>query len=218
MAVITVSRQIGSGGLAIAARVAEALGYRLYDRQLLIDAAEYIGVRPETVERVDEQHHGVVYSTLSTLANLTSGPTMTEEGFQVVVSDLIREIARMGNAVIVGRASQCILRGYAPTFHVHVVAPFITRVERVAERNGIGLKEASAVVQESDQDRRAYNLSVGHCDWNDPQLYDLVVNTDQLSIDAAAELVLTAVRRSGIVSTAPARRQHNDRTPVLARR
>src|SRR5512141_874455 len=149
MAVITVSRQIGSGGSAIATRVAESLGYRLYDRQLLLDASEYIGVRPEALERVDEQHHGVVYSTLSTLTTMLDGPSMTEEGFQIIASDLIREIARVGNAVIVGRAAQCILRGYSPTFHVHIIAPFITRVERIAERNGVSLQMASTIVQES---------------------------------------------------------------------
>ena len=218
MAVITVSRQIGSGGSAIATRVAEALGYRLYDRQLLLDSAEYIGVIPETLERVDEQHHGVVYSTLSTLTSLTSGPKMTEEGFQIIVSDLIREIARVGDAVIVGRAAQCILRGYSPTFHVHVVAPFITRVERIAERNGVSLQEAAAIVQESDQDRRAYNLSVGHSDWCDPMLYDLVINTDQLSVDAAAELILTAARRSGVLGAAPTRRRLHERATVGAGR
>lgn len=218
MAVITISRQIGSGGLAIATRVAESLGYRLYDRQLLLDAAEYIGVRPESLERVDEQHHGVVYSTLSTLTTLWDGPTMTEEGFQVIVSDLIREIARTGNAVIVGRAAQCILRGYSPTFHVHVIAPFITRVERIAERNGVSLHEASAIVQESDQDRRAYNLSIGHSEWCDPALYDLVINTDQLSVDAAAELVLTAARRSGILGAMHGSRPHQERVAAGSRR
>ncbi len=218
MAIITVSRQLGSGGSAIATRVAEALGYRLYDRQLLVEVAEYVGVRPEALERVDEQHHGVVYSTLSTLANLTSGPSMTEEGFQIVVSDLIREIARAGDAVIVGRASQCILRGYSPTFHVHVVAPFITRVERLAERNGVSLQVASAIVQESDQDRRAYCLSVGHCDWCDPMLYDLVVNTDQLSVDAAAELIISAARRSGVLGTTATHRSHHERVAAGTRR
>ena len=217
MAVITVSRQIGSGGSAIAARVAENLGYRLYDRQLLVDAAEYVGVRAEALERVDEQHHGVVYSTLSTMTTLLDGPVMTEECFQIVVSDLIREIARQGNAVIVGRSSQCILRGYSPTLHVHVVAPFITRVERVAERGDLSLHAASALVLESDHDRRAYNLAVAHCDWSDPLLYDLVVNTDQLSVDAAAELILTAARRSGILGVSPVRRQSREHVPALAR-
>lgn len=218
MAVITVSRQFGSGGLAIATRVAESIGYRLYDRQLLLDVAEYVGVRVEQLERVDEQHHGVFYSTLSTVTTMLDGPTMTEECFQIVVSDLIREISRQGNAVIVGRASQCILRGYSPTFHVFVVAPFITRVERIAERLRISLAKASDVVLECDDDRRAYTLSVAHCDGSDPLLYDLVINTDQLSVDAAAELVLTGARRSGLLGPMPVRRPHHEHVAAASTR
>jgi CMP/dCMP kinase len=218
MAVFTVSRQFGSGGLAIATRVAESLGYRLYDRQLLLDVAEYSGVRVEALERVDEQHHGVFYSTLSTMSKLLDGPSMTEECFQIVVSDHIREVARQGNAVIVGRASQCLLRGYSPTFHVFVVAPFISRVERIAERLGISLQKASEVVQECDDDRRAYTLSVAHCDGSDPLLYDLVINTDQLSVDAAADLILTAGRRSGILGATPTHRPHQEHAYAGSRR
>lgn len=217
MAVITVSRQLGSGGSAIAARIADSLGYRLYDHQLIVDAALVAGVRLESAERADERHHGVVYSTLSTITTLWDGPVMTEECLQILVSERIREIAREGNAVVVGRASQCILRGYSPTFHVLIVAPFMTRVERIAARKGMSLPAASAFVQECDEDRRAYSFAVGHCDCSDPLLYDLVVNTDQLSVDAATDLVLAAIKRTRVLAIASARRPAREYAIPLAR-
>ena len=94
-----------------------------------------------------------------------------------------------------------------------VVAPFISRVERIAERLGIGLQKASEVVQECDDDRRAYTFAVARCDGSDPLLYDLVINTDQLSVDAAAELILTAARRSGVLGAGPAAERATSASP-----
>lgn len=202
MAVITISRQLGSYGSAIAERIAETLNYRLYDRELIRRVAEYARVHETSAERVDERHLGSVHSTLSSLAHALEGPRITEECYQIVIGDLIREIAKIGNAVIVGRAAQCILRSYEPAFHVHVIAPYKTRVERIARREGIDYSVAALRVRESDEQRCAFTRAVGRCDWSDPSLYDLVVNTELLSAEDAAEVILTSIRRSNLLGPA----------------
>ncbi len=192
MAAITISRQLGSGGAAIAELVAQRLGFRLLDRELVDAIAARAGVSVETARSFDETYldplEAINYSFLLSLERERISP----ESYQYTASQLIREAATSRSVVVVGRAGQVVLGRYPDTLHVRVVAPFEDRVARVVERDRVGTQEAQRRVKESDEGRRQYVWSVGRRDWDDPLLYDLVVNTHRVRLEAAAKLISEA--------------------------
>ena len=178
MAVITISRQLGSLGTPVAETVAGRLGYRLVWRDLIDRAARRAGA-PE-----------VALSTIDELGLLGFCPSPRAcRAYRKAVDQVMHELAAEGNAVIVGRAGQVILKDQPDAFHIQVIAPAQERARRIAERDGITLRAAQARVRASDCFRRDYLQRFYRVRWDDPELYDLVVNTVHLSPAEAADLI-----------------------------
>lgn len=181
MPTITISRQMGSLGYQVARQVAERLGYRLVWRELINQAAVRAGVPEMALATIDE------------LGLLGVRPTAeAQAAYTLAVQQVMEELAETGNVVIVGRAGQVILRGRADTIHVRVTAPFELRALRVASARNISLQAARAQVTTSDRTRRIYLRQHYQVDWDDPALYDLVLNTARLTSTTAADLVVRA--------------------------
>ena len=199
MIAITISRQLGSGGASIAHLVASELGFRVLDRELIDAVAARVGVSPEAAQTLDEQTYGWASGLIHSLLLAFRGQQLTQESYHYVADQLIRQAAAHENLVVLGRAGQLVL-GFRPqTFHVHVVAPVRDRIERVAARDHVSPEEARKRVEESDEARRRYVHAVGHRDWSDPSLYDLVLNTHRMKPEVAAAVVVDAARRAGVV-------------------
>jgi cytidylate kinase len=109
------------------------------------------------------------------------------------VEQVMMEWADKGNVVIVGRAGQVILRAQPGVLHVRVVAPLDIRAERVATAHGISLESARAQVEASDKFRRHYLKRFYRVSWDDPELYDLVVNTGRVTPATAAEMIVQMI-------------------------
>lgn len=109
-----------------------------------------------------------------------------------MVGMVIRDLAKSGDVLIVGRGSQVLLRDLPQAFHLQVVAPCEQRVETIMEREGLGRREAITGVKASDQTRREYLRRYHGVEWLDPTLYDLVINTGKIPIPLAVELVVAA--------------------------
>ncbi|MGQ9816151.1 MAG: cytidylate kinase-like family protein, partial [Candidatus Roseilinea sp.] len=88
------------------------------------------------------------------------------------------------------------LRGRPGLLHVRIVAPEDVRAARVARRQGISRDAALAQIQTSDRARRDYLRRFHHCRWDDPDLYDLIINTARITAMAAADIICLAVARS----------------------
>ncbi len=193
MPVITVSRQLGSLGRTVGGLVAGRLGYAMVWRDLINQAARRAGAPEAALSAIDE---------LGLLGARTSPKAI--QAYCRAVEQVMKEWADKGNVVIVGRAGQVILRERPGTLHVRVVAPFDTRAARVATAHGISLESARAQVAASDRFRRRYLKRFYHALWDDPDLYDLVVNTGRLTPASAADIVVQAVsRNSEAESVAP---------------
>lgn len=108
---------------------------------------------------------------------------------------VIRSLAERGNVLILGRGSQVILRDWPGSLHVACVAPTDWRAEVVAQRDGLSLEEARRRVHDGDRGRAAFHRRYFKVDVNDPCLYDLVIRTDRIPGETAAELVSVAARR-----------------------
>jgi cytidylate kinase len=219
--IITLSRQLGSDGDSIAARVATALGLTLVDREYVHKIALAAGVPDnllqmlmyerrrslagEVMDSLGGRPGGVSSKTrvsaasplLGTFAPMMPPATVSPEEADQSVGLIIKDIASRGGVLILGQGAQVWLRGYAGACHVQVVAPLDLRIARVAEREGIKVAAARRRVRDCDQARSDYLARYHNAQWLDPLLYHLVINTGQTSVEAAVSLILHAAQAVG---------------------
>jgi len=190
--VITISRQMGSGGRMIAEIVAQKLGWRLVGKELITEAARKSGADESKIERVFERR-------LSLQDRITFRERSEKyiDSIRHVIADGVEE----GNVVILGRGAHVIMQGDPRIFRVHLVADLEVRIARIAEQYNLkgkaGRQEARRMVINSDYARTAYHNYLFEAEWNDPLLQDLVINTTALKIEQAADTVLDAYRIMG---------------------
>ncbi len=221
MAVITISRQYGSGGEEIAGLVCEKLAYRYVDRQLLDQMVSQESLTPQQI--VD--YHEDTYKMRSFLDKLrgfrpspvpvqadASFPRAAEADEQIgenmlvwVADAAVRTAYQAGNIVIVGRGGQAILQSKPGVLHVRVEAPLDLRVQRAAERDHLDLLAARQAVTRHDKAAAEYLKRFYGVNWTDPLLYHVLLNTGRLSLDAAAGLVIEAARYMERNEAAPRR-------------
>jgi len=160
---ITIAREYGGGGASVARLLADRLGWRLLDRDLLNEVARAANVAPAVAERFDERidpwFHRLVKHAL--WRGAPDAPISVDKPRPVRCRDhggggrkVIEEAARMGNCVVVGRGAQCILHGWPEVFHVFLYAPIEIRKKRVAERRGVA-PNLETVIREYDRLRAA---------------------------------------------------------------
>lgn len=178
MPAITLSRKLGSLGTAIARSLADSLGYRMMWREVINEAA-CRACAPE-----------VALAVIDDLGLLGVRPSnKAQRAYLQSVRQVIEGLAAEGGVIIVGRAGQIILRGYPDVLHVRITAPIALRIERVAARHSISSAAAQARVESSDRTRSTYVQRHYHVDWDDPKLYDLIINTETLPVPLARELI-----------------------------
>jgi len=188
MAIITISREMGSGGIPIAIAAAEKLGYTLVDGDAIRKAAPKYGLSPEALEKADEKP-----------------PPFVERLDEQVEIDLhqieliILEYALRGNVILYGRGGQDLLRGIQSVLRVRITAPFEERVERWAEREWLDPELARILVRKSDQQRAGFIKYYFDRNWEDPLHYDLVINTSRLSEEMAAKLICEGVKDKNLI-------------------
>lgn len=214
--IITLSRQLGSGGDAIAARVAAALGLKLVDREYVHQAALAAGVPEELLRKLMyEGQRSMAADLLDSLSGSgmlrdvpTQAPTpllgifapmlpampLSLEEAAAIVGLVIKDIASQGNMLLLGQGGQSVLRGYEGACHIQVIAPFELRTARIAELEHITLAAARRKVRANDSARAEYVARFHGVNWNDPLLYHLVINTGQTPPDAAVSLIVHAAQ------------------------
>jgi cytidylate kinase len=135
----------------------------------------------------------VLSQTYADMAREQEAP-FSDEVYLKTMSELVAEVAAGGDVVILGRGSQMILKDAPSVLHVLCIAPPQVRAQRLAERDGIGLEEATQRSERSDKARAAFYKKFWKVDVEDSRLYDIVVNTRKLSFDAAAGVIVTAAK------------------------
>jgi len=185
MAVITISRQLGSLGTTLGRQVAARLGYRLVHRELINQAAHLAGAPDMALATIDE------------LGLLGIEPDENQQrAYLESVQSIIENLAVTGNVIIVGRAGQAILQTNPNVLHLRIVAPLQTRIQRIVKAHGISPQAANAQIEDSDLYRASYLQRFYNIRWDDPTLYHLVINTGHISLETSAEVVCTAVRNA----------------------
>jgi cytidylate kinase len=182
MAVITVSRQLGSLGYDIVNAVAQQLGYRVAGKGLINQAARQARTPEMALEMLDE------------LGLLGVKPSLSaEKAYLDAIRRLIEELAKADNVLIVGRGGQAVLQGWPNTLHIRIIAPLEIRVQRLVGRQAITAEAALAQVRASDHRRKRFVRRAYHVDWADSALYDLVINTVALDVARSTSLICHAV-------------------------
>jgi len=183
MAIITISRQMGSGGIPIAQKVAEKLGCTLVDGDAILKVADQYGLTRESIEQADEKPPHFV-ETLD----------IKHETALHLIELIILEYALKGNVIIYGRGGQDLLKEISSVLRVRIIAPFEERVERWAEREWLDPDRARKLVRRSDQQRAGFIKYYFDRDWDDPLGYDLVINTERLTEDSAVRLICDGIK------------------------
>ena len=199
--VITIARQYGSGGREIGERVAETLGIRTYDRELITMAAENSGLHEDVLLHADETATNSLLYTLAMGSNAFG--VAGHFGYHVPIndklfvlqSDVIREAAEREPCVIVGRAANYVLRDNPRLLSVFVYADLPDRKRRVMERHDVSESKAMDVINKTDRRRSSYyNYYTGN-KWGKLTEYDLAINSSLLGIDGSAAVIATMAKR-----------------------
>lgn len=191
--VITISRQYGAGGREIAGLVAEKLGVKLYDRQIVHIAAAKIGLDDLSENDLLELENYVKPLSMSFLPFRSFGMNMTDSSQKVFMTEsaAIRKLAEDGPCVILGRSADYVLRKFENKFSIFVCADDEFREARGKEvYGGKTLKELD---QEDKKRARYYNYYTGQ-NWGEGQNYDFVVNTSRDSLDKIADAIIDYIK------------------------
>lgn len=193
MAIITISRQLGSYG----SEAAELLGKRLGMRLILKDTV----LNEWMADAVNEYQ----------LRMLTESPkfylSMMEDGitYKEYIERKLRDEASRQPSIIVGMGSQLIFKDHPGTVRVRIVASDSTRIERIRRRYGFGVKEAEQMLQQSDRKHKRYISTLYGIDWAETFNYDMVINTDDLTAEQCADVIaLLAESKDKAVSSGAA--------------
>jgi cytidylate kinase len=182
MAVITISRELGSGGYEIGQQVAKSLGYEFTDKR--------------TAEGIFRQYgltkFNVVYDSAPSLLDLIRADNLL---IVSMLNEILEALAKRGNVVILGRAGFAVLGQYADVLSVRIQAPFAERVQQVMAREGLtDLQAAEERVREDDDVHRIYMQRFYNKQWDEPSNFNLVLDMSSLSSAMAVQQIVEAAR------------------------
>lgn len=183
---VTISRMLGSGGEAVAELVAVALRCPVYDHEIVQEIVKQTHARKDLVDEVDEHSSNPVDRWLEALV---TQEIFDFEDYRKALGAVLESLARKGPAVILGRGANFLPRSY-PRLDVRIIASMDVRIARVMAHEQVTEAQALSLIEKSDKERRKFTQRVHHQEWGDPRFDDLVIHTDLLAINEAANLIL----------------------------
>jgi cytidylate kinase len=196
---ITIEREYGCGGGAIAAQLAQHLGWSLWDKRLTEEIARLANVEQSAVKRCDERMDSRLYHLAKTFwrGSHERSAHLTNQAFDTDcmmewMEQITARIAREGNSVVVGRGAPFFLRENPEAFHVFLYAPRAEKIRRLL-RDGATSAEAEEMVDTVDRERIAFVKHYFNANWPTRSLYHVMINT-ALGNDAVIETILQTMR------------------------
>ena len=220
MAIITISREIGSGGSYIALKLAETLSYTCVEKEVLNEIAKKMGKPLEDLQDFDQETYnriGVFFQ--EALASIAKGGRVfhpfgigpldwdgielftpfpqtefKEEEYLTVLKQVIKELVSKGDTIILGRGAAHILRDFPGALHVRLVAAMPDRLSRIMDEHKVDETKAKEVIEQRDEATRKFIADFFDADWSDPHFYHLVLNTSLIPPDDCIRQLLGLVR------------------------
>ena len=201
---ITISRQIGSGGTYIAYQVAKELSFMYVDREILRRAATHLGSDQRLLEAREERSAGLIDNIIRVFSLGTPESAYIAKEWPVCDKDLfaaesgiINEIADTCNAVILGRGGFHVLKNRPGAIHIFVHAPREFRIGRVMKvKNMADVREARALVEESDRRRTKFIRDMIRTEWADARHYHLCVDSSAAGFPACIQMITQLVNKA----------------------
>lgn len=195
--VYTIGREFGSGGKCVGEELAKRLGIKLYDKELLQQAAKESGFCQEIFENHDEKPtnsflYSLVMDTYSS-GGYSSAPFLDMPlNHKVFLAqfDTIKKIAEKESCVIVGRCADYALAGNPDCINIFIHADLTDRVKNISKRLNITESKAKDMAQKQDKQRASYYNYYTSKKWGDSRSYDLTLNTSKLTIDQCVDLII----------------------------
>jgi cytidylate kinase len=192
--VITIGRQLGSGGRDIGHKVAARLNLLFFDKELIRIAAKESGIKEDIFEEADEKK---TYSLLGGLLDLRGFMTddiytnyyLSNETLFKIQSDVIRKLAAEKSCLIVGRCADYVLKDHPRCLRVFVCADMSDRIRRVSAVQNINEEKAEEFIQKMDRKRADYYSYFTGKTWGAATSYDLCVNSSSLGIDDTVKFI-----------------------------
>jgi cytidylate kinase len=207
MSIVTISHEMGAGGPEIGQQVAERLGYKYVDHELISDTAHRYGLVEEKLEHLDE-----------TKPSLFERFDAETRRYITAMQTALYEFAEHDRVVLMGRGGQWLLRGIHHVLRVRVMAPFDIRVKRLGVKLSGRMGEQASprtvteMVRRDDTEKAGRMRYLYDVDVSDASLYDLVINTEKLPAAAAIDLISDVTRRPELQTTPAAAQIVADRS------
>ena len=198
--VITINRELGSGGRTVGRKLAERLGVEYYDKALIKALQERYGLSVEQIEKIKGQEQGwwAEFKRKMTFSeeeyNLNQTGIESESVFRAEV-EFLRSIAKEESCVIAGRSGFYIFRDHPNHLSIFIQASMLSRVARVAREQNMSKEEARMTIEKVDQSRENYIKEQTGLSRYDTRNYQLVLSMDELTEDAAVEIIMDYIRR-----------------------
>ena len=183
--IITISREFGSGGKEIGKRLADKLGYAYYDSEIITLLAKETGMSEEYIKNISEK--GIYPYAFQFAKSFTMYSTMQNSQIEILVkqADILKKIAQRGNAIIVGRGANSILKEYNP-MNIFVYADMESKINRckkkAKEDEKLTDKELENKIKSIDKNRKAFNNLISNTEWGSKENYNLCINTSNIEI------------------------------------
>jgi len=198
--IITVSRQFGSGGRIIAKDVADKLGWKFYDKEIIEKIAEKSGLAKEFIEERGEYAsagQNLVYSAPAGFGGFSTGQSVFDKLY-VMQYNIIREIAEEGPCVIVGRCADYVLRDRTDCFHVFIYADMDFRIARSTNIYKVDAPNIERYLFDRDKKRKLYYKYNTDRVWGEVKNYDLCLKSSAIGLDTCAAMICDAAQHKTV--------------------
>lgn len=202
MAVITISRQFGAGAMTLGKGLSEKLGYHYIDRELIKEMAQEIKVSYDDIRAFENLGSKAFMKILDKIVSTDFIERLVSEKYGYVdeeryvkaLTAIVKKIYDQGNAIIIGRGAQYILRDMENTWHILLIADQKYRTDFLMEQFNLTKTDAERAMRRSDRARNLILSCFGNkLSHDDPHLYDLVINMTRVTMEKAEEMVVSLV-------------------------
>lgn len=202
--VITINRQLGSGGSFIGQRLARQFGLAYMDREIVLQAAKSLDVNQEDIARKDEKLDTFWESLIT--ASATAGLAYTPPGFSLIndaklyetEARIIQKIAAERSAVIIGRGGVYALKDHPRKISLFIYASEDFRAKRISRMFGLTMDESFRKIEEIDAKRSEYHKRVCKTPWMDLSQYHLSIRSDSPGLDATEKIIADYIKAANL--------------------
>jgi cytidylate kinase len=201
MAVITISRQFGAGGKTLGQLIAKKLNYTLVSEEIIEKVAEKAKVSVDWVQDLEKEAGGTLQKFMTGLVSKSyierllgkDKGYLDEEKYVATLREVVAQIAKDDNIVFIGRGSQYILQNHPGAFHILLIAERLDRINFMKKHYNLSYGEATQIVETMGKRRTNLYKRFGKKDYDQPELYHVVLNMSKLSMEEASDFVYRMV-------------------------